>query len=196
MSCGIQPASEGGEAKDGKEDGLGPFTMPPSKDKANRKALHTLVKSHFPVRGRAVAIMVERRNSSYRMDGGGGVGGVDGVGVGGVDVDGIGGWRGSAVALFFSTLLSTLPASLSNPHTYGNPRTHVLPSTPLYPAPSPILFQKLHTLGWIKVQRRGQITLGVRTFLELPQYVQTEHLYNIQCSEIFTLINDKFHTET
>jgi hypothetical protein len=24
-------------------------------------------------------------------------------------------------------------------------------------------------------------------------YVQTEHLYNIQCSEIFTLRNEKFH---
>ena len=50
MSCGIQPASEGGEGKDGKEDGPGPFTMPPSKDKANRKALHQLVKSHFPLK--------------------------------------------------------------------------------------------------------------------------------------------------
>ena len=26
--------------------------------------------------------------------------------------------------------------------------------------------------------------------------VQTEHLYNIQCSEIFTLRNEKLHTET
>ena len=26
-------------------------------------------------------------------------------------------------------------------------------------------------------------------------YVQTEHLYNIQCSEIFTLRNEKLHTE-
>ena len=29
----------------------------------------------------------------------------------------------------------------------------------------------------------------------LGLYVQTEHLYNIQCSEIFTLRNEKLHTE-
>ena len=28
------------------------------------------------------------------------------------------------------------------------------------------------------------------------EYVQTEHLYNIQCSEIFPLRNEKLHTET
>ena len=27
------------------------------------------------------------------------------------------------------------------------------------------------------------------------KYVQTEHLYNIQCSEIFTLRNENLHTE-
>jgi hypothetical protein len=31
-------------------------------------------------------------------------------------------------------------------------------------------------------------------FGESPQYVD-EHLYNIQCSEIFTLRNEKLHTE-
>jgi hypothetical protein len=30
---------------------------------------------------------------------------------------------------------------------------------------------------------------------EADRYVQTEHLYNIQCSEIFTLRNEKLHTE-
>jgi hypothetical protein len=32
--------------------------------------------------------------------------------------------------------------------------------------------------------------------MEVETYVQTEHLYNIQCSEIFTLRNEKFHIET
>jgi hypothetical protein len=30
---------------------------------------------------------------------------------------------------------------------------------------------------------------------QLVQYVQTEHLYNIQCSEILTLRYEKLHTE-
>ena len=37
----------------------------------------------------------------------------------------------------------------------------------------------------------GKKPLGVK----LPPYVD-EHLYNIQCSEIFTLRNEKLHTET
>jgi hypothetical protein len=90
----------------------------------------------------------------------------------------------------------SIPHIVSPPYLNSSHRLPRVSPRVSSPPPSPILFQKLHTLGWIKVQRRGQITLGVRTFLELPQYVQTEHLYNIQCSEIFTLINEKLHTET
>ena len=37
---------------------------------------------------------------------------------------------------------------------------------------------------------------SLRIFIWRREYVQTEHLYIIQCSEIFTLRNEKFHTET